>query len=541
MNIDGGTQGTGVLNINAGYEGLDSELHLTINGGNVNIFSQDDGINVNEDNVSVVTVNGGSLHILAGLGNEGDGVDSNGYLVINGGTVVSMANPNSDSGLDSDCGSYINGGTVVALGSTMDWAEADSTSTSTQATMNLQFSSSQSADEAIIVTDTDGKVVFAYDPDKDEVAGTNSRWYQGAVISCPALKVGGSYLVYVGGDVTGTETAGIYDASTVTGFTAEAKQQCYSTTGNLGGFGGGNMGGFDGGQPDGEVPELPDGETPQMPDGGFDGQQPDGTAPELPDGETPQMPDGDFSGQQPDGEAPQQPDGNFDGSGFDGEQPQMPGDQQQDNGEAITVFNLTSTVNGFSGVRDYTAPETPTVENPFVDIVEGSYYYDAVLWAVEDGVTTGTSDTTFTPNGTCTRAEAVTFLWRAAGSPEPKSTTTPFTDVDESEYYYKAVLWATEEGITLGTSDTTFSPSKTCSRAEIVTLLWRASGKPTPTGSATSFKDLVSGAYYETAVLWAAETGVTTGTSATTFSPAKTCSRGEIVTFLYRANDTLKK
>ena len=102
MNIDGGEIGDGVLNITAGFEGLDTELHLTINGGHVNVFAQDDGINVNEDGVSVLTVNGGNLHILSGLGAEGDGVDSNGYLVINGGTVISMANPRSDSGLDSD-------------------------------------------------------------------------------------------------------------------------------------------------------------------------------------------------------------------------------------------------------------------------------------------------------------------------------------------------------------------------------------------------------------------------------------------------------
>ena len=244
MNVDGQSAGTGVLNITSGFEGLDTELHLSLNGGNVNIYSQDDGINVNEDGVSVVAVNGGSLHILAGLGSEGDGIDSNGFLVINGGTVVSMANPNADSGLDSDCGSYVNGGTVLALGSTMDWAEADDSNDAGQVTMNLQFSQSQSADEAIILTDTDGNVLFAYDPDQDEMAGSNARWYRGAVISCPALEVGQRYFVYVGGDVYGDETAGIYDAATVTGFTADAKQQCYTGTDvGFGGPGGGRPGG----------------------------------------------------------------------------------------------------------------------------------------------------------------------------------------------------------------------------------------------------------------------------------------------------------
>lgn len=265
LNIDGG----GTLNITSGFEGLNSELHLTLNGGNVNIYSQDDGINVNEDEVSVLTINGGSLHICAGLGAEGDGVDSNGYLVINGGTVISSANPAADSGLDSDCGSYVNGGTVVSLGSAMDWAKADSSAQ--QAVMNMRFSQSQDSGEAIIVTDEKGKVVFAYDPDKDEVTGSNIRTYSGAVLSAPGLQVGGSYQVYVGGDVTGTEVSGVYDTATVTEFTG-ATQQCWS--GNaMGGMGGGfrpdDMGGRE--QPieqGGTPPEMPnEGGTPPE---GFD-------------------------------------------------------------------------------------------------------------------------------------------------------------------------------------------------------------------------------------------------------------------------------
>ena len=250
MNIDGEEAGDGVLNIIADNEGLDSELHLTINGGVINIQSQDDGINTNEDNVSVTTINGGSLHIVAGLGSEGDGIDSNGYLVINGGVVIALAKPDSDSGLDSDMGSYINGGYVVATGSTMDWAESDSA----QVTLNLQFASAQAADEAIIITDLEGNVVFAYDPEKDESTGSNYRGYQGAVISCPELQVGSSYYIYVGGDVYGEETDGLYDVSTVTGFSDEAVQQQYTGTDvGMGGPGFGGMGGpgfgggFDGG------------------------------------------------------------------------------------------------------------------------------------------------------------------------------------------------------------------------------------------------------------------------------------------------------
>ena len=225
MNVDGEEEGTGVLNIIAENEGLDSELHLTINGGIINIQSQDDGINTNEDNVSVTTINGGSVHILGGLGSEGDGIDSNGYLVINGGVVIAIANPSSDSGLDSDCGSYINGGTVLATGSTMDWPESESA----QATMNLQFEEAQDSDEAIIVTDSDGNVVFAYDPDQDETTGSYNRGYQGAVISCAEFEIGETYYVYIGGTVIGEDTNGLYDNSTVTGFTG-AMRQIYTGT-----------------------------------------------------------------------------------------------------------------------------------------------------------------------------------------------------------------------------------------------------------------------------------------------------------------------
>ncbi len=242
MNIEGEQDGTGVLNITADNEGLDSELHLTLNGGNVSIASQNDGINTNEDGVSVTTINAGTLHIVAGLGDEGNGIDSNGFLVINGGTVISMANPRSDSGLDSDMGSYINGGTVVALGSTMDWAESDSA----QVTMNLQFASSQDAGDAIVVCNESGEVVFAYDPSEDETASSKTRSYLGAVLSCPNFEVGQTYSVYVGGVVSGQETQGVYDVETVTGYEG-GTQQAYTGTdvqGGPGGFGGpgGDMG-----------------------------------------------------------------------------------------------------------------------------------------------------------------------------------------------------------------------------------------------------------------------------------------------------------
>lgn len=362
MNVDGETRGDGVLNVvSTTYEGLDTELHLTINGGRINVFSQDDGVNVNEDGVSVLTINGGDLHILAGLGREGDGIDSNGFVVVNGGTVISAASPVSDSGMDSDCGTYVNGGTVLALGSTMDWAESDRTAAAEgQAAMNLGFSQRQNADEAIVVTDTQGRVVFAYDPDKDEVAGSMARYYQGAILSAPGITVGGEYHVYVGGDVTGEEIAGVYDPESVTGFSAEARQQCYGTAGNMGGMRPGgmrpDMQGAAEGREQNPSPEDFDPETMAPPEGlGPDmTAPPEGSGPNtmtMPDGAAPgegrpgAPPDG-FGGR--DGQAPPgangpgtvtPPQGFASGEGPEGER-------------TSTVFVMTGKVNGFSGVSD---------------------------------------------------------------------------------------------------------------------------------------------------------------------------------------------
>ena len=169
----------------------------------------------------------------------------------------------------------------------------------------------------------------------------------------------------------------------------------------------------------------------------------------------------------------------------------------------------------------------------FVDVATGSYYEDAVDWAVENGITQGTDDTHFAPDGICTRAQAVAFLWRAAGSPKLKTRTMPFTDVPAGSYYYDAVLWAVENGITEGTSDTTFSPNMTCTRAQIVAFLWRSEKSPAA-GTANPFADVKSTAYYADAVLWAVKENITRGTTNTTFSPDADCTRSQIVTFLWR-------
>ena len=169
----------------------------------------------------------------------------------------------------------------------------------------------------------------------------------------------------------------------------------------------------------------------------------------------------------------------------------------------------------------------------FTDVPAGSYFEDAVNWAVEAGITTGAGASRFAPDGACTRAQAVTFLWRAAGSPEPETRVMPFTDVPAGSYYYDAVLWAVENGIANGTGGTTFSPDAVCTRAQIAAFLWRSEGTPAA-GSANPFEDVSAGAYYAEAVLWAVQEGVTKGTGAARFSPDAHCTRAQIVTFLWR-------
>jgi hypothetical protein len=254
--------GPGKLTLNAANEGIGTELHLTVNGGDITVLSQNDGINTNEDDVSVTTVNAGMLRIVAGLGAEGDGIDSNGYLVINGGTVISSAKPASDAGLDSDLGSFIHGGTVIALGSSMDWAESDSQ----QVTMNLQFSQQQTG--AIRITDEAGKEIYTFDPAADPVLGSYGRSYQGAILSTPAFSVGDGYLVYV-----------------------DDTQMQYSSTDVMRGPGGHG--------PGGPPEEIPEGKPPAD---DFGGRGPGDREPMPPTG-------GQMPGGFPDGQMPGSPEG----------------------------------------------------------------------------------------------------------------------------------------------------------------------------------------------------------------------------------------
>jgi len=170
----------------------------------------------------------------------------------------------------------------------------------------------------------------------------------------------------------------------------------------------------------------------------------------------------------------------------------------------------------------------------FTDVPEGEFYYDSVLWAVSKGITTGATDTTFNPTGDLQRAQVVVMLWRAAGEPAPTTTVNPFTDVKETDFFYNAVLWAVEKGITTGTTATTFSPYGVTNRAQAVTFLWRYLDKPAATAT-NEFTDVVAGEWYEAAINWAVEKGVTNGLTATEFGINANCNRAHMVTFLYRA------
>lgn len=182
-------------------------------------------------------------------------------------------------------------------------------------------------------------------------------------------------------------------------------------------------------------------------------------------------------------------------------------------------------------LKDNEPVQKPTLGN-FYDVPVGAYYYDAVKWAVENNITSGLTDTQFGPESTCTRAQAVTFIWKAEGSPEPESSQNGFTDVG-NDYYTKAVLWAVEQGIINGYEDNSFRPGGSCDRGMIVTMLWRAAGKPETSGG-SGFSDVPDGAWYSDAVSWAAAKGISVGNGDGTFTPSAVCNRGMIVTFLYR-------
>lgn len=204
-----------------------------------------------------------------------------------------------------------------------------------------------------------------------------------------------------------------------------------------------------------------------------------------------------------------------------------------DNEGKLTATGIGSTtVTGIWGLRVVTIP----VQVGFSDVEQDQYYYDPVYWALENGITGGMNATDFKPNATCTRGQIMTFLWRINGSPEPDSNNNPFTDVTSDRFFFKPILWAYQSGMTAGTTATTFSPEAYCSRGQVVQFIWGCQkNKELRT---VGFTDVKSNAYYYHAVKWAYHNGITAGTTKTTFGPNEACTRGQIVTFLYKCKDS---
>ena len=175
----------------------------------------------------------------------------------------------------------------------------------------------------------------------------------------------------------------------------------------------------------------------------------------------------------------------------------------------------------------------PQVRNPFQDVSAERFFSDAVLWAVENGVTSGVDRERFAPDAVCTRGQVVTFLWRAMGCPEPEHVESNFIDLNSNRFYYKAVLWAAEQGIAQGVDETRFAPDARVTRGQFVTFLWRAVGEPSSAGE-NPFTDVSSDRFYYWPILWASENEITSGVSEMWFAPERGCTRGQVVTFLYR-------
>ena len=339
MLITAETNGNGILKIIGDNEGLDTEKHLLIKKGNIYIASDDDGINTNEEGGSVTLISGGKVIINGGLGTEGDGIDSNGYLIVSGGEVISAAKPISDSGLDADLGVVINGGTSVAVGSSMDSASTQSS----QPTMNLQFSSQVQSTQTLTVKDSEGTTLISFNPSKAGFIGSDIRGYSGAVISHPSFKLNSVYYIYLDDDQLG-----------------------YGGQGGQNNPGGDNNGGQQpsgSGQPPNGSGQQPNG-SGQQPSGS--GQQPNGSEQQQsgnrqllngsgqPPNGSGQQPNG--SGQQPNGSG-QSPNGSGQPPSGSGQQPNGSGQQPNGSGGSSSNsavsncgFTLTSSASTFNSV-----------------------------------------------------------------------------------------------------------------------------------------------------------------------------------------------
>lgn len=512
MNILGDNgDDSGVLNIIADNEGLDSELHLTINGGTVNIQSQDDGINTNEDFVSVTTINGGEVNVTGGLGSEGDGIDSNGYLVINGGTVYATANPRTgDGGIDADSPILLNGGAVYATGSRNDAADKSSG----QPYMELSFASTLPEGSLVELKDESGK----------RVMGTPlSRDCQSMTLTCPELELDTPYTLYVDGVL-----------------------QCWS--GNSFGMMGGH-GSFGGQRPEGT--ERPEGFDP-----GQMGQRPD-----FPPEVGAPLPEEMGKGERP-GTKPEGADGSDSGRRPDGFDPF--GGQSQADGSGSTQFVLTETTKSFSGVCDSdTSGKTRvsfTVEgasrsgwNTVIETITAitpSAELDPSLVQI-----TVTDDPSESYAASCLLSDGLEMVNGLLPQEEGNYTLTvavvsgaetytgatqlsftvgalPFADVRNTDSGYEAIKALYRAGILTGTGANTFSPRMTVTRAQAVTALARLAGAEE--GDASAFSDVDPEAWYADYVAWAVDNGIVEGDGQGRFLPNETVTAEQMTLMVRR-------
>lgn len=488
MNISGEAEGTGELHITAENEGLDSELHLALNGGKVFITSQDDGINTNEDGISVTSINGGYLYVNAGLGAEGDGIDSNGYLTINGGTIVTMSNDRSpDGGIDADGDITINGGTVIALGTRNDAAS----STSKQAFMELSFATTQAAGSTIKITNEEGKELLNHTAEKS---------FQSVTFSSADLKLDTDYHLYING---------------------VQQQYTGNSFGMMGGGFGGNPPGGDNGQAGQGTP--PSGERPEMPEG---------NPPEMPEGTRPEMPDG-MQGM---------PEGGFNPGGQD----------TTASGEGAIAFVLKDSVHSFSGISEATDHDSKTkvtfTVNNGAGIQSVALGRSIVFEKVTASADVPESDIQLTVTDVPSENFSNTYLLSELSGdlsqimPEEEGQyrltvavvssnetytgvsqwqfaigVLPFTDVKSNDTSYNAIKALYEKRIMLGTSETTYSPDSPVTRATAITTLGRLlEVEPTET---SAFKDIVMNSWYSGYVGWAVQNGLVTGDGKGSFLP----------------------
>ncbi len=503
----------GTLNINGDNEGLDSELHLTINGGNINIVSKDDGINVNEDYIITFTMNGGYVHISAGVdGSEGDGIDSNGDLYINGGTLISYAHNVSDGGLDADGTILINGGVVAAFGGRNDSVDQSSA----QEFMQLTYKTSNSLSITIMTKDSE-KPVFVIAPERE---------YTDVIISSPVLSYGTTYYVLSGGTIDGEFTKGvIYNTDNIT--VAGGIQQCYAVGGTSTG-GDNNAPGFGVGM--NNAPSF------------GDGMNNNNSSETLYSNDfTPTASSNVFTGIT-----------ESSAKTFTGDVINKSVTTESTVAETSTeitteaVTDLTETVT--EKATETTSTETTTVitstetatETTTVSTVsETSSETTTVKKSSSGGGSgSGSSKTTTTTTTTETTTEVTTLAADDNNSDiddedNIESWNNPFKDIDEDSEFYEAVRFVTDKGIFKGVELNKFDPDAPLTRAMLVAVLWRMEGMP-ESGTESKFSDVNKDAYYSEAVVWAENNNIVKGISNTEFAPDRLITKEEISAIIKR-------